>query len=714
MGNLTNNGVRQHMSVKNKYYFCLHFNLRIFLKIILTAVFSKHNVVIYYVLDGKSLGFINRTRKLKLFSFLRRISVEKIPYEASRMTTSDGRSATEASYYDSLYGIVKNIEDKCLENEGSIFSHLSKKLTEHKGDIKFWVKHHASFSIIDQALLVDIASWLMTHQSSPLLGEEISVIIDRKNYGSCFIVDYAYSKKLSVMRFHSGRKMNENLVFLFCYNLWRLVSGCFSPFNSALNGEKNKEGKVCTYHYGDKSISNVRSKRNHSLFWHPDSGIRPDDILIFSQKSNDIDAGEIQETKKNGFHLIACDGPRRKSSKLIGKHKCSLKSLKYFFEYSIEGMKLLLRANNSYDYEVAKISLLLLLNLPYWEDFFKENNVKVLFKPGVLFSWMDVAAKFADSAVISFQYSNLSKTMMGHLECSDAFFVWGKEYENVYRNGHTRVGNFIQSGYIFDYTFDSLSDTTLTLCESFKEKGVDFILSLFDENLGKGVLIGSIGIKKYIVDLYRQIFCYAVDNKKIGLVAKPKLDSNIDVLRSHKDISESMDLLEREGRLKFLNSERFPIEAGRVSDLAVGMVSSSTAALECSFAGIPAVTFNLDGSGLSSKEDVSGKDRIVFDDFAVLAKCIEQLRENKPAPDGFADWSSFLNSRDPFRDGKAYLRIGYYIKNVFENMNNGLKKDVAVRAANKAYSVLYGEDKILCNPSGGSCEGKEESSVQAC
>jgi len=688
--------------MKKKYYICLYFDFWILFKIIPTVVFKKHNVVFYYIFENKSSKFVKKMKKLKLLFFFRKVSVESIPYEVSKMKTGDGRTVMEACYFDSFYGVVKDIEDKYLQNEDSVLVHLGKKLTAHKGDITFWVKHYTSLSVINQALLVDIVVWFKTNSLSPLYEEEISVIINRDKYGSVFISKYAHENNVPVMVFGSGKKMNESLFFIFCYNFWHLVLSCFSPFTSVLSNKKSGKGKICTYHYGDKSISNFQSERNHSTFWYPDSGISPEDILIFSQKSNEINSDEMREAQAKGFHLIACDGPKRKLNKLIDKHKSSLKSLKYFFEYSIEGLKLLFRVKNRYDYEVAKIVLVLLLNLPYWEDFFKENNVKVLFKPGVLFSWMDVAAKLADSAIISYQYSNLKKTIMDHLECSDVFFVWGKEHEGVYSSKHTKVGNFIQSGYAFDYGFNYSSKNALTIRENFKTKGAEFIISLFDEALGNdrkftNSFINGIGIRKHILGLYRQIFRYVVENKEIGIIVKPKSNNNIKILRSNKEISRLIDLIEKEGRLKIFDSDRFPIEAGRASDLVIGMLPDSTPALECLLAGIPSVTFNSEDSGFSIRENISEKSEIVLNDTFALIQLIERLRDSKLVSDVFPDQSNFLNNRDAFRDGKAYLRIGRYIKSVFENMNNGLDKDDAIREANKIYSSLYGDDKVSRN-----------------
>jgi hypothetical protein len=658
------------------------------------AVREKRPVTIYYAFENKSLKYFTKYQSL-VFPFMAKgITVEKFPFDVSKMKLDDGRSIIEACYYGTFFQIVGNVESKCLNNQDSLFNFLSGKLAAHKEDIKFWVKHYTNFSIIDQTLLVDIASWLLAHKSGPLTGADIGVVIDRKNYGSSFILDYARQKGLAVMSIRTGRKLNENLFFIFCYNFLNLVSSCLSPFSGTKNKNKKPGNKICTYHYGDVSFSDFQYKRNYSLFWYPESGLDAGDILIFSQKSSEINANEIMEAEKNGFNLISCDGFCRKPNKLLRRHKSSTRSMRDLVMYCKAGLRLLLNAKNEYDYEVAKISFLLFLNLPYWEDFFKQHNVKILFKPGALFSSIDVAAKISGVVLISFQYSNLSRAAMGHLEGCDTFFVWGKEHEKAFSHEHNNVKTLIQSGYAFDFTFNKANVNAASLRKSFNEKGVNFILSFFDENLcGKHFVI-LLPIHKNIINLYRVLLRYAAAHKTTGLIVKMKIRANIDILRSDDELSGLIDSLEEEGRLKFLDSAKFPVEAGKASDLAIGMISESTAALECSLAGIPSVVFNSEGTLFSRNGHDSRLNRIVFEDADALISSIEKFRKNRPLSGGFADWGTMLDDKDPFRDGKANRRIGGYIKAVFSNINDGMQKDQAITKANKIYASLHGEDKV--------------------
>ena len=77
-----------------------------------------------------------------------------------------------------------------------------------------------------------------------------------------------------------------------------------------------------------------------------------------------------------------------------------------------------------------------------------------------------------------------------------------------------------------------------------------------------------------------------------------------------------------------------------------------------------------------------------------MIKHIEEFRENRAFKNGFADWSSVLHDKDPFQDGKANQRIGFYINSLILNMDNGSTKEEALGIANRMYSQRFGSDKV--------------------
>ena len=73
-------------------------------------------------------------------------------------------------------------------------------------------------------------------------------------------------------------------------------------------------------------------------------------------------------------------------------------------------------------------------------------------------------------------------------------------------------------------------------------------------------------------------------------------------------------------------------------------------------------------------------------------------RRYKKDPDSykdFGDFSQHLDELDPFRDGKAFRRVGGYLYNLLEILDNGEGRDKAIQYANKIYADTWGKDKVV-------------------
>jgi len=89
-----------------------------------------------------------------------------------------------------------------------------------------------------------------------------------------------------------------------------------------------------------------------------------------------------------------------------------------------------------------------------------------------------------------------------------------------------------------------------------------------------------------------------------------------------------------------------------------------------------------------------GYNKVIFDDIQYLLNLVNINKEKPGSLSGFADWSSILDTVDPFRDGKANQRIGAYIKTLLFKLDEGLPKDEAIKAANVDYANKFGLDKV--------------------
>ena len=164
--------------------------------------------------------------------------------------------------------------------------------------------------------------------------------------------------------------------------------------------------------------------------------------------------------------------------------------------------------------EQWKILSVMLIQLPYWEDFFQSNNIMVKFRFHDTFSVRDIAAKPSGSVNMSYHYSNHSDASVLRDEVSDIFFIWGKKYRNCLSVEHSTTRNLITSGYIFDYTFDRLKSRAQLVKDSFNNKVV-YLIGIFSENLVSY-------LTKSQMRCYRSLLGFAVNNSDVGLIIKPK------------------------------------------------------------------------------------------------------------------------------------------------------------------------------------------------
>ncbi|GEM_PF-2803044 len=681
------------MSPSKVYYLCQYFRFRYLWRIALRFLRGE-GTVLYYLFPNGASKFAEK-RKTLFSALAPRVSIQQFPLFVTEMHNGPHKPVVESGYIDGMYQIMDKLEETVLNAPDSLLNSLNNTMSAIRADLALWIKHSVAWPTFDTVLLIEMAAWLASSPESPVHGQKAGVVLDKKNYGMDLILEYARKKDLRVLVFDSAQQIKDNVIAAFFYQLINLLA----KTAVSIRGRKDIKvdtGKICTFHDGHGNFTDFYDKRNYSLFWYPASGIPSDRIVIFSRKSQGIDRKEVERAKASGFTLLSCDGLIRKAHPSIPQNYCTLRAFGLFLRYTLESVRLFFRVRTKAAYEEWKLLSVLFFRLPYWEDFFTQHNIRIFFKPGSVFSEVDVAAKLSGSASISYQYSNHVKIDMGHQDNCDAFFIWGKAYENVYRHRHSAVKNFIQSGYIFDYTFDHLNKKAEFLRENFRSKGVDFIISVFDESLTPPQFIFGDKAQRNCKMLYRSLFEYAAQDPTVGLVIKPKKILNEGILKSSEQLSGLIDHLEKEGRLKFLDAGKFPAEAGKVSDLALGMVAESSAALECSFSGVPAVYYDSSGKIKDPKTDkIYGENTTVFNNINGIMDAIERYRNDKDALQGSGDLSFSLAAKDPFQDGKANQRIGFYIRTLLSNMGNGSTKDIAVKNATKAYMDNFGKNKSM-------------------
>ena len=89
-----------------------------------------------------------------------------------------------------------------------------------------------------------------------------------------------------------------------------------------------------------------------------------------------------------------------------------------------------------------------------------------------------------------------------------------------------------------------------------------------------------------------------------------------------------------------------------------------------------------------------GRGRVVFDDWESLRVAVGRYRATPEAHPEFGDWSPGLNDLDPFRDGKASLRMGFYIRRVYEALKEGVSRQDALAGAVDDFAQRWGKSHV--------------------
>jgi hypothetical protein len=152
-------------------------------------------------------------------------------------------------------------------------------------------------------------------------------------------------------------------------------------------------------------------------------------------------------------------------------------------------------------------------------------------------------------------------------------------------------------------------------------------------------------------------------------------------------------------RIYSLDSSASPADAGRVSDFSVGIGNMSSvvvAALK------GAKVFYLDYERLDESNQKPyctlhslGPKRCVFYNPESLKQAVLEYTDNSETNPYLGDASPILEKLDPFRDGKANMRIGNYINWYLEGIDQGWDRFKALDIATRKYADQWGREYVI-------------------
>lgn len=192
------------------------------------------------------------------------------------------------------------------------------------------------------------------------------------------------------------------------------------------------------------------------------------------------------------------------------------------------------------------------------------------------------------------------------------------------------------------------------------------------------------------------LFSMLDKDSSLGLILKPKKISNFFSRIGHlKDKIKNYISDKRIYLFDDINKKSLVSEAALASDFVIHCsIHASTAAIESALQGVRTIILNtnnyFDISNLPLKKNINYVDTL--SDF--ISGWDRYLSKNKTSNFGLWD-DEILNKIDPFRDGKAYKRIGELVNDLSFKLDETNSKDTSIEYAINKYKLKWGSDKVI-------------------
>ena len=90
-----------------------------------------------------------------------------------------------------------------------------------------------------------------------------------------------------------------------------------------------------------------------------------------------------------------------------------------------------------------------------------------------------------------------------------------------------------------------------------------------------------------------------------------------------------------------------------------------------------------------------GEDNVVFRDWSTVLEKLREWSVTEEYDSTFGGCSSILSYLDPFQDGLAAERTGFYLDNLYKYFVKGADAKSALAETNKVYQQKWGKNMVL-------------------
>ncbi|MDB9722953.1 hypothetical protein OAA83_03385, partial [Candidatus Marinimicrobia bacterium] len=278
---------------------------------------------------------------------------------------------------------------------------------------------------------------------------------------------------------------------------------------------------------------------------------------------------------------------------------------------------------------------------------------------------------------------------------SDLLFCFSQWSVDLEKKLNSKINYAIITGYCKDHVFNEKSSKVTSIKNNFNKVGVKKIISIFDENSHDDYRWHT--GHELQQENYYFILKKLLSTPSLGIVFKPK---NVKNLKERLGPVWNLLLEGLQTNRCYIFNE-FGAEttsassslAASIADLCIhGHMCSGTAALEAALSGKSTIMIDREGTP-QTKFNILPKDKIIFSNWeTAIEASMEFLFKDKKSLIG--NWDAYLNHFDPFRDGKASLRIGEYLEWLLIELKNGNSRSLAMELSAEKYSEIWGSKYV--------------------
>jgi len=324
------------------------------------------------------------------------------------------------------------------------------------------------------------------------------------------------------------------------------------------------------------------------------------------------------------------------------------------------------------------------------EEFLKCFNIRALLhhNDSEVDHW-SVACEMAGAARIGYHWSNHHWPVAYHARLHQVFFAWGMHHVGILDASGGSVPNVLLSGCVIPGVYDRAEPRkeVQKARSALTGQGATRILTLFDT---------SMPCERFYAFFLERV----ASDPRWGMMIKPKGPNSLRWAQEGRELRDLFQKALATGRVQVLDWSVMPVEAAAAADFAVG-VDINSATVLAALAGHRAIHLDYVRLHESELDEWAcfyrlGPDRLVFED---PDKLWTQLNLYFDAPEeqptlGLVD-DVLLKDIDPFRDGKADIRIGEYLQWYLEGLDKGLGRDAALHFSNSKYRERWGARAIV-------------------